>query len=71
MCFQAPNPLGWAALTRRLEVQNNGSRGTIISEVLEKSLAGQTSGEYTRLDEKTWPVNASSVPGQYTRMQSK
>lgn len=52
-------------------MQNNGPRGTIISEVLEKSLAGQTSGEYTRLDEKTWPVNASSVPGQYTRMQSK
>lgn len=36
-------------------MQNNSPRGTIISEVLAKGLADQTSGKCTKLDEKTWP----------------
>lgn len=58
-------------LSSSQKVQNNGSRGPIISEVLAKGLAGQTSRKYTKLDEKTGPLGVSSVPGQYTRMQSK
>lgn len=68
MHFQAPNPLGWNTSCQDIQGPKlNDPRGTIISEILENGSVGQTSGECTGLDEKIWPINASSISVQCTK----